>query len=90
MTIVNKKSSFAIPLFYKILKKQNESEYENYTTIILNIINLHLVEGFPKFEIVIDSGFSASNLLNELNQKDYTYLDEVKSNRKIKMNPNPK
>jgi hypothetical protein len=48
-TIVNKKSGFAIPLFYKVLKKQDEREYENYTTIILNVINLLLLEGFPKF-----------------------------------------
>lgn len=90
VTIVNKKSGFAIPLFYKVLKKQDEREYENYTTIILNVINLLLAEGFPKFDIVIDSGFGASNLLNELNQKGYTYVVEAKSNRKIKMSPNPK
>ena len=39
VTLVNKKEGFAIPLFYKILKKQDEEGYENYTTIILNVLN---------------------------------------------------
>jgi hypothetical protein len=61
-----------------------------YTKIILNVTNLLLVEGFPKFEIVIDSGFGVSKLLDELNQKGYTYVVEVKSERKINMSQNPK
>ena len=90
VTLVNKKEGFAIPLFYKILKKQDEEGYENYTTIILNVLNTLEKEKFPKFEFVMDSGFNSSKLLNELNKKLYKYLVEVKSNRLIKMGPNPK
>jgi len=90
VTLVNKKEGFAIPLFYSVLKKQEEYGYENYTTIILNALNTLAKEGFPKLEIVMDSGFGASNLLNELSVKCYTYLVEAKSNRQIKMSPNPK
>ena len=89
VTLVNKKEGFAIPLFYSILKKQEENGYENYTTVILNAINTLAKEGFPKLEIVMDSGFGASNLLNELSLKCYTYLVEAKSNRLMKMSPNP-
>ena len=90
VTLVNKKEGFAIPLFYKILKKQEEDGYENYTTIILNVLNTLEKEKFPKFEIVMDSGFGSTKLLNELNDKFYKYLVEAKSNRLIKMGPNPK
>ena len=90
VTLVNKKEGFAIPLFYKILKKQDEDGYENYTTIILNVLNTLEKEKFPKFEIVMDSGFGSSKLLNELSKKHYKYLVEAKSNRLIKMGPNPK
>jgi len=90
IALVNRRENFSIPIFYEIIKKKIESGYKLFSTCILNALGILEKEGFPLLDIVMDSGFGSSSLLNTLNKKNYKYVIEIKSNRNIRISPNKK
>ena len=85
--IVDRKRQVLIPIAWEMLHRKVElSEAENYQKgweHSLELLDLAVSEGFPKFTVVADSWFSGDEFFSNLVTRGYDFVSEVRCNRKV-------
>lgn len=89
LSLVDMNRGISIPLAYAFASKEGDPDYKKGSDLAVELLSVVLEEGFPKLSVVFDSWFDSSELMEKVEAMGLTYVGELKSNRSVKINPNP-
>jgi hypothetical protein len=91
LAIIDRTTGEAFPISFRVCEKNSEG-CQDISTFDLSLSMLDEIEavGYPKCPVVMDSWFDSAPFMDELSQRGWTFVIELKSNRFVRSNPNPK
>lgn len=86
--LVDTKRKVLIPIFWEILHREDknkgkESIHRKGWEVALDLLHQSVQFGFPKYTVVMDSWFAGKELFEKLNDAGFSFVIELKSNRKV-------
>lgn len=88
---VNIKTGVSIPIIWKpCLKKEDRKIGETNHALVIALVDEMIAQHWPKLKLVMDSWFDSIALMRSLNQRGITFVIQMKSSRKPKLNPSPR
>ena len=84
--LVDTKRKVLIPVFWEILHredKRKESIHKKGWEVALDLLNQAVQFGFPQYTVLMDSWFAGKELFEKLNNAGFSFVIELKSNRKV-------
>ena len=90
VTLVDKARKIALPVAYAVLLKKTDKDYQKAHDVATNLLEeVCDRHAFPKLPVTTDSWFDSAEFMEELEKRSFTFVGEIKSNRKVKTNPSP-
>lgn len=90
--LVDRKRRLLIPVFWEILHRDLSEQtegaepnpaHEKHWQVALRLLQEAHQCGFPNVAIAADSGFACEDLFEALNERDISFVMEIKCNRKV-------
>ncbi len=90
VALVDRKTGVALPVAWAPCLKSGEQEkHETAWEIVLNLLDELATAGFRKFPVVGDSWFDGSPFMQQLTDRGFSFVIELKSTRNVKVNISP-